>query len=183
MDVNLDCFAIVQTRSAASRQQCDLNLQGSISDINSYIKEKLNEEFNVRFDGSNLEVMKSFEALDASKECYLDNGTLKYLLNRFISQSVLKLELVRAKQDCQLGFPISERRCQDLIKLAALKNTIATSTASVERAFSAMNRVCNKYRSRTTSSRPADLLCITLNKDLVAGLDIDHLVTLWAKKS
>ncbi|XP_028394504.1 uncharacterized protein LOC114518700 [Dendronephthya gigantea] len=174
MDVNLDCLAIVRKRSTSTRQS-DFNLQGSINEMNLYMREKLNE------------VMKSFEALDASKECYLDDGTLEHLVNRFhcldVNHSILKLELVRAKQDFQLGLPISESRCQNLMKLVALKNTVATSTASAERAFSAMNRVCNKIRSRTTASRLADLLCITLNKDLVADLDINSLVDLWAKKS
>ena len=186
MDVNLNCFAILRTRST-TRQQSDSNIQTTISELNSYMKEKVDGEFNVRFDGRNIEVMKGFEALDASKKCYLDEKTLAHLVDRFecldINRSVLKLELVRAKQDLQLGVPISENRCENLMKLVALKNTVATSTASVERAFSAMNRVCNKIRSRTTASRLADLLCITLNKDLVEELDINNLVDLWSKKS
>ena len=97
------------------------------------MKEKIDEEFNVRFDTKNFEVMKSFEALDASKGYYLDEGTLKYLVDHFhcldINQSILKLELVRAKKDFLLGVPISESRCQNLMKLVALKNTMATSTA------------------------------------------------------
>ena len=188
MDVNLDSFAIVATRSATEQQSdSNRNLQSSISNMNSYMKEKIDEEFNIRFDAKNFEVMKSFEALDASKECYLDEGTLRYLVDHFhcleINQSVLKLELVRATNDFQLGLPISERRCQNLMRLIALKNTMATSTASVERAFSAMNRVCNKIRSRITASRLADLLCITLNNDLVKELDIDNLIDLWSKSN
>ena len=188
MDVNLDSFAIVATRSATEQQSdSNRNLQSSISKMNSYMKEKIDEEFNIRFDAKNFEVMKSFEALDASKECYLDEGTLRYLVDHFhcleINQSVLKLELVRATNDFQLGLPISERRCQNLMRLIALKNTMATSTASVERAFSAMNRVCNKIRSRITASRLADLLCITLNNDLVKELDIDNLTDLWSKSN
>ncbi|CAB4016140.1 zinc finger MYM-type 1-like [Paramuricea clavata] len=62
MDVNLDCFAIVRTRYG-TRQQSDSNLESSISEMNSYMKEKIDEEFNVRFDAKNVEVMKSFEAL------------------------------------------------------------------------------------------------------------------------
>ena len=188
MYVNLDSFAIVATRSTTEQQSdSNRNLESSISKMNSYMKEKIDEEFNIRFDAKNFEVMKSFEALDASKECYLDEGTLRYLVDHFhcleMNQSVFKLELVRAKNDFQLGLPISERRCQNLMRLIALKNTMATSTASVERAFSAMNRVCNKVRSRIMASRLADLLCITLNNDLVKELDIDNLIDLWSKSN
>lgn len=181
MDVNL---SIVRTRSTAAQQS---NIKSSISELNSYMKEKIDEEFKVRFDAKNIEIMKSFEALDASKECYLDEGTLSYLVEHFhcleINQSILKLELVRAKTDLLLGVPISESRCTNLMRLVALKNTMATTTASVERSFSAMNRVCNKIRSRITASRLGDLLCITLNKDLVKELDIGSLIDLWSKKS
>ena len=169
MDVNLDSFAIVATRSTMEQQSdSNRNLESSISKMNSYTKGKIDKEFNIRFDA------KSFEALDASKECYLDLVDHFHCLE--INQSVLKLELVRAKNDFQLGLPISERRCQNLMRLIALKNTMATSTASVERAFSAMIRVCNKIRSRIMASRLADLLCITLNNDLVKELDIDNLI-------
>ena len=129
MDVNLDSFAIVATRSTKEQQSdSNRNLESSISKMNSYMKEKIDEEFNVRFDAKNFEVMKSFEALDASKECYLDEGTLRYLVDHFhcleINHSILKLELVRAKNDFQLGLPISERQCQNLMRLIALKNTM-----------------------------------------------------------
>ncbi|CAB4013421.1 Hypothetical predicted protein [Paramuricea clavata] len=129
MDVNLDCFAIVRTRYG-TRQQSNSNLESSISEMNTYMKEKIDEEFNVRFDAKNFEVMNSFEALDASKECYLDKGVLMYLVDYFhcleINQSNLKLELVRAKEDFLLGVPISESRCQNLMKLVVA--TMATST-------------------------------------------------------
>jgi hypothetical protein len=130
--------------------------------------------------------MKAFEALDASKPCYLDIETLGYLVEHFdclnINRSILKLELLRAREDLRLGLPISEKRYTNLMKLINLKTTIATSTATVERCFSAMNRVCSKLRSRLTPSRLEDLLCITLNKDLVPQLDIGVLINSWASK-
>ena len=106
--------------------------------------------------------MKAFEALDASKPCYLDIDTLDYLVLHFdclgINRSILKLELLRTTDDFQKGLPFSEKRSPNLIKLVNLKKTIATSTASVERSFSAMNRVCTKLRSRLTPSRLGDLV-------------------------
>mgnify|MGYP002803551871 CR=1 FL=1 len=109
--------------------------------------------------------MKSFEALDAFKYCYLVETTLT-TLEQYpfleISQSILKLLLLRAKKDFQHGLPISESRYLNLMKLVALKNTMATSTVSVERSFSTMSGVCNKIKSRITASRLGDMLCITL---------------------
>jgi hypothetical protein len=99
-----------------------------------------------------------------------------------INRSILKLELFWAKEDFQLGLPISENRSDNLMKLVKLKNTIATSTATVERSFSALNRVCSKLRSKLTPSRLGDLLCITLNQDLVPAIDIDVLIHSWASK-
>ncbi len=69
------------------------------------------------------------------------------------------------------------------MKLITLKNTIATTTATVERSFSGMNRVCSKLRSRTTANRLGDLLCISLNKDLANELDVEVLIDNWAAKS
>ena len=113
MDVSLECFAIVRTRST-TEWQSDSNLDSSISEMNSYMKEKFDKEFNIRFDTKNFKVMKSFEALHASEECYLDEGTLRCLVDHFrclgIHQSILKLELLRAKKDFLLGIPISESR-------------------------------------------------------------------------
>ena len=76
----------------------------------AYMKEKIHEEFKVRFDVKNVEVMKS-SSPRCLQECYLDETTLTYLVefNPFleINQSILKLELLRAKKDFQLELPIS----------------------------------------------------------------------------
>ena len=115
---------------------------------------------------------------------YLDIDSLGYLVAHFdcldINRSVLKLALSRAKIDFRLGLPISKKGSANLINL---KNTIATSTATAERSFSAMNRVCSELRSKPTLSRLGDLLCIALNKDLVPELDIDGLINSWASKA
>ena len=88
---------------------------------------------------------------------YLDIDTLGYLVEHFdsldINRSVLKLELSRAKIDFRLRLPISKKRCANLMKLINLKKPITTSTATVERSFSAMNRVCSALRSKPTPSR------------------------------
>ena len=63
--------------------------------MNSYMKEKIHEEFKVRSEVKKVEIMKGFKALGASKECYLDETILTYLVEHFpcleINQSILKL--------------------------------------------------------------------------------------------
>lgn len=122
------------------------------------MKQKIKEEFRVRFEEKNIEIMRALEALDASKQNYLDIEALDDLIDHFdclnVNRSILVIEISRAKMDFMMGLPISEKRSENLMKLITLKNTIATTTATVERSFSGMNRVCSKLRSRTTCSKP-----------------------------
>ena len=174
------------TRSAATNNAVS-RTEKTIQDLNSYMKQKIKEEFRVRFDEKNIEILKALEALDASKENYLDIDALDYLIDHFdclnVNRSILAIEISRAKMDFRMGLPISEKRSENLMKLIGLKNTIATTTATVERSFSGMNRVCSILRSRTTANRLGDLLCISLNKDLANELDVDVLIDNWAVKS
>ena len=149
------------------------------------MQEKVNEEFDVRFDSKNIEILKSFGALDAGNENYLNYSSLEFLLDHFhfmdANRSLLKVELDRAKTDLRLGLPVSDKRCENLMKLIFLKNTVATSTASVERVFSGMNRTCTKLRSKLTPEWLSDYLTISMNRELVVNLDIERLVTKWSK--
>ena len=54
------------------------------------------------------------------------------------------MEVERAMKDFQLGIPINPNRADNLIKLISIKDSITTYSASVERAFSGMNRICSK---------------------------------------
>ena len=176
------------TRSAATNNVVSRSrAEKTIKDLNSYMKQKIEEEFRVRFEEKNIEIMRGLQALDASKEEYLDIETLDILINHFeclnVNRSILAIEIARAKVDFRIGLPISEKRSENLMKLITLKNTIATTTATVERSFSGMNRVCTKLRSRTTADRLGDLLCISLNKDLANELDVEVLIDNWAAKS
>ena len=70
---------------------------------------------------------------------------LDVLLNTFsglnIDISILEIEIKRAEVDYRLVLPTNPKRLANLTSLIAVKNTISTSTASVERAFSDMNRM------------------------------------------
>ena len=71
---------IHQTRSSAIAED---SVNNTISDLNAYMKSKIEEEFQIRFDRKNIQIMKAFEALDASKPCHLDIGILDYLVQHF----------------------------------------------------------------------------------------------------
>ena len=88
-----------------------------------------------------MKCIKRFDAGDS--EHYLDSNLLKKIASYFscieINTSILEIEIKIAKLDFNLGIPINKNRAKNLLKLISIKNTLATSTASVERAFSGMN--------------------------------------------
>ena len=81
------------------------------------------------------------------------------------------LELERAKTDLWLGLPISQKWCKNLLKLINLKNTVATSTASLKCVFLGMNHTYKNLRSKLMPERLGDFLTISMNKDLDRNLD------------
>ena len=179
-------IAIHSTRSATANAESELShVKNTLKTLNDHLKLKVNEEFDVRFDRKIIEVMKCIKCFDAGDSThYLDYQLLKEFADYFscikINMSVLKFEIERAKLDLNLGVPINPNRAENLLKLMTVKNTIATSTASVERAFSGMNRICSKLRTKVTSDRLSDLFCVSMNKDILNGLDINNLIIKWA---
>ena len=161
----------------------DHQVKEFIKELNTKLKKKLNDEFNVRFDSKNIGILRAINALNAGSDIYLDLSELDVLLDTFsclnINRSILALEIERAEVDYRVGLPINPKRLPNLTTLIAVKNTISTSTASVERAFSGMNRICTNLRSTLLPERLSDLLCISLNKDIADLLDLDEVVTAW----
>ena len=102
---------IHRTRSSSSSASTAESISSIITNLNSYMKSKIEEEFQIRFDCKNIQIMKVLEALYASKFGRVD--TLDYLVEHIdcltINRSILKLELLKAKEDFQLGLPISKR--------------------------------------------------------------------------
>ena len=158
----------------------------TIQSLHGYMQRKIDEEFEARFNNSNIELLQSFAALDAGEgsDKYLDFNLLKSLGERFpflnIDNTILELEVGRAKRDFSEGLAFCPMRCIQLTKLMCLKNTMATSTASVERVFSGMNRTCTKLRSKLTPERLGDFLTISMNRDLSNKLDVEDLLELWS---
>ena len=128
-------------------------------------------------------IRRAINALNAGSDTHLVLSELDVLLNTFsclnTNRSILELEIERAEVDYRLGLPINPKRLPNLTTLIAVKNTISTTITSVERAFSGMNRICTKLRSTLLPERLSDLLCISLNRDVVDLLDLDEVVTAW----
>ena len=178
---------IHNTRSSGferSEEETTAEIKDSISALNSYMQTKLQEEFRVRFDEKNVDILKACEAFNAGSEHFLDIEKLLYLVEHFdclnVNKTLLKTEVRKAKHDISLGLPIRSRGTENLMKLVNAKNALSTSTASVERAFSAMNRICTKLRSSLTPEKLSDMMCIALNRDIALKLDIDCLIKKWA---
>lgn len=178
---------IHNTRSGGferSEEEIEAQLKNAITALNSYMQAKLEEEFKVRFDDKNVDILKACEAFDAASENFLDFEKLLYMVDHFdclnVNRTLLKTEARKAKYEISLGLPMRRRGMENLMKLINVKNTLSTSSASVERAFSAMNRICTKLRSSLTSERLSDLMCVTLNRDIALHLDIDTLIKKWA---
>ena len=180
-------LSVHNTRSTATQTDATNYVKETVNILNSQLKEKVNKEFDVRFEDKVIEVMKSIVCFDAgNSEHYLDVEMLKCFSDHFscieINHSILEMEVERAKKDFQLGIPINPNRADNLIKLISIKDSIATSTASVERAFSGMNRICSKLRTSISPQNLSALLCVSLNKDILANLDINDLINKWSSK-
>ena len=178
---------IHNTRSGGferSEEQIEAQLKNAITALNSYMQAKLEEEFKVRFDDKNVDIFKACEAFDAASENFLDFEKLLYMVDHFdclnVNRTLLKSEARKTKYEISLGLPMRRRGMENLMNLINVKNTLSTSSASVERAFLAMNRIRTKLRSSLTSERLSDLMCITLNRDIALNLDIDTLIKKWA---
>lgn len=179
------------TRSAvdeADELSADSTITRTVKSLNTYLKDMLAKEFRVRFDAKNVELLKGIDGLNAGSDHYLSFEKLKLIIDQFescitINKTMLKVEIERARADFELGLPINPTRAENLTKLFTIKDTLSTSTATVERAFSCMNRVCTKLRCSLIPERLGDVLCISLNRDIATDLDSNVLVSKWAAMS
>lgn len=186
INVPLSMNLSIHNTRANKESNAEGKVESLVKNVHGFMQEKVAEEFQVRFESKNIKILHALTALDPSKENYLDFDVMELLVDHFtfldINRSLLKIELERAKVDLRLGLPVSKKRCENLMKLITLKNTISTSTASVERVFSGMNRVCTKLRTKLTPEKLGDTLCISMNRDLAESLDIDNLISMWSSK-
>ena len=67
----------------------------------------------------------------------------------------------------------------NLEQLIKISKTLPVGTATVERSFSAMNRVLSWCRNSLNFSMASDLMVLSLNKDLLKSLDLDKVLDHW----
>ena len=88
-------LAIHHTRSSHESDEAK-KIKSMIANMNKYMQKKVDEEFGVRFDSKNVDILHSSRALDPANEEYLNYTSLEYLLNYFdfmnINRSLLKIE-------------------------------------------------------------------------------------------
>ena len=175
---------IHNTRSATATTAQPDRVNQTVKTLNQYIKQTLAKEFDVRFNDELMDVMCNLCTFDAGDPDYMDDNMLENFADHFscieINKSLLKMEIEMTKEDFENGISINPDRATYLMKLITVKNTIATSTASVERAFSSMNRVCTKLRSTIIPERLSELLCLSLNRDITSKQDVNKLIDIWA---
>ena len=94
----------------------DTDNEGSLNQIkqliNEHIKIKLKDEFKIRFNNELLEVMDTLKVFNAGDENFLNFQLLEKFVNHFscveINKAVLQLEVTRAKEDYELGLPMTQ---------------------------------------------------------------------------
>ena len=95
---------IHNTRSSGferSEQETTAEIKNSISALNIYMQVKLEEEFSVRFDKKNVEILKACEGFNAGSEHFLDIEKLLYLVEHFDCLNVNKKQNMTFCLVCQ----------------------------------------------------------------------------------
>ena len=145
------------TRSTCPREFCESLKAASVP--------MLLEELERRFSREKTSILAALEALDASKGTYLDYNTISTLVGKFgdclkIDSALLKTECERAKILIAAGKHIDSKLYPNLFKVLAISKTLPVGTATVERSFSAMNRILSWARnSLDFSFSPVTLCC------------------------
>ena len=70
----------------------------------------------------------------------------------------------------------------NLLKVFAISKTLPVSTATVERSFSAMNRILSWARYSLDSSLASDFMLLSMNKDIFKRLNLDKVLNRWVNQ-
>ena len=128
--------------------------------------------------------LTAIDALDASKESFLNHQIMCPLDSRFqecptVDVGLLKSECERALIVIKAGKGIDMNLCSNLEQLLKVSEALPVGTATVERSFSAMNRVLSWSRNSVDFSMASDLMVLSLNKDLLKPLKLDKVLDQW----
>ena len=146
-------------------------------------------ELQRRFSDKNLKHMRAVQAFSPNSTQFLDPSRLGTLADSYgLDKSTLVMECSLARHTldvrnleggvmavlCELSplktaFPL-------LIKLIQIALTIAVSTASCERSFSALKRIKTYLRSTMTQQRLVDLAILSIERELSLEHSLDDVV-------
>ena len=163
-------------RSACPREFCEHLKAASVL--------MLLEELERRFSSKNTDILGALEALDASKPTYLDYMTLSSLVAKFgaclhIDSALLKTKYEWAKILIADGRNIDPDLYPNSFKVITISKTLPVGTATVERSFSAMNRILSWARNSLDSSLANDFMLLSMNKDLLKRINLDKVLDRW----
>ena len=145
------------------------------------------KELDRRFNNQNIEVLAALDALDASKEAYLNHQIMSPLVSRFkdcltIDIGLLKSECERAAIVVKAGSCMNMNLYSNLEQLVKVSKTLPVDTATIERSFSAMNRVLTWSRNSLDVSMASDFMVLSTNKDILKSLDLDKVLDQWVNQ-
>ena len=127
-------------------------------------------ELKRRFHSENLKILSSLDVVDDSKTTYIDFATLKPLAMHFepcsgINADVLMDECDRARILVSNGCYVDPILYPNLFLVHDIVKVLPVGSATVERSFSAMNRVMFWTRNSLDSTFISQLMLLSLNKD------------------
>ena len=126
-------------------------------------------ELQHRFADKNLEHMKAVGACSPDSPNFLEPKSLLPLAESY----GLDTNLLQAIYSLKEAFPT-------LLKLLQITLTIAVSTATCERSFSALKRIKSYLRSTMSEQRLVDLAVLSIEKDLSQQLSLEEVINQFA---
>ena len=70
----------------------------------------------------------------------------------------------------------------NLFKLIKVSKTLPVGTATVERSFSAMNRILSWASNTLDYSLASDFMLLSMNKDIMKSMNLDKVLDRWVNK-
>ena len=93
-----------------------------------------------------------------------------------IDSGLLKTECQRAKILINAGKNVDPHLYPNLFKLIKVSKTLPVGTATVERSFSAMNRILSWARNTLDYSLASYFMLLSMNKDIMKSMNLDKVL-------
>ena len=157
------------------------------------VLDKFLTQLELHFDSKNVVVMNGIAACSPSSRMFLSYPDLKLFPENYnISTNNLQVEVALLSKvignkpniNTTVSFRnylySSQPAYDSVFKLSQIALTIAVTCAECERSFSTLKRVKTRLRTRMLEERLADLAILSIEKEIVAFLDLDNIVDQFA---